>query len=1084
MPAPLTMRVSVSAIHSSIRNLAVAALTGLLLGQGAVAIDYTAVADGDWDNASTWSPAGVPGAGDRVVSMGANNVSVRGAEQIGDGTETVAINVDDIGALIIEPGASLTVAGHLNHSGWRGEIIIRAGAALLFDAAAGQQLEFQANNANQKLTFDGAPSNRGRLGLAAGAAGGWHIEAAGFRDSRINGSYGIISDSFNPLNDRGWFMSMANEPGDSEFVADHIEFLRCGEISIFGFDAGEFTRVELDALTFRAQAKSGALYTRPAFWFDGFGGETADSGPSQVPKSLTNIVSETQINLRYVAGYTLDHFVLGPDGAGNARDGNNAGNAASHNNVFMSTNAGGAATSLLADETRNVYFYTSANNPHGFDTRQLRGDALLSNFWFESAFLGQTDTGDAVLTNGPQYYVDTYGGDVPTLTISDSGTIGDSSGEARHPTLFTFNNGEGIRVAVRHSVALVGINAQAIALDENGATPTGAGVEFIDSIVYAELPDYGYALGSTDTAVSAGVDNFLRVDNNLYFNLKSDGADGALGVHTAQFSSAPDAASRVVDPLLLDDSRNLASWDAHLGGPGTAAHAIAEMMKRNDDSGFNPAYTVQALTRYVAEGHSTTRNDAIASDGLPIGPSLFEVPLVDPNGAGDPISVDLTGYGVAAQDNARGTGYIMYSPTNLFSRFASRPPFANNFRNFIAVRYGSGRWFYDDNNRYRPFTPADGDILVAAVDFTADTVTSLEGVDTQTLGIQTGYAEGDLVYAANQWNFPNFAFGEFDIDGTFFTPWADVTPPGNASLQNGGLEAGITGGTIDFLETLPGWQSVNFVEVWGSGFNGVNSTDGGNFVELDNAGGGIADRIWQNVDTDAGQVYRLSFSMRARGSNVRSADEAICVEFNGVKVRENCYSATRAGAWTTHTALVVGTGGSDEIAFREALNTGASDGTGPFLDNVAFEPLEDALLYREMERAELRGNFRIGLDGSAANGAYAHVPNGFGNFYNSLSGNYMDVDYHVTEAGDYALEGGFSARSSNDNSFWVVVNGLDAAAYLWDGPSNTSGYVPTFVSDRGVTSKVVVTLQPGIHRVRVYQREDGTRLDWLRLVAQ
>ena len=74
-------------------------------------------------------------------------------------------------------------------------------------------------------------------------------------------------------------------------------------------------------------------------------------------------------------------------------------------------------------------------------------------------------------------------------------------------------------------------------------------------------------------------------------------------MHEVPFTQPIDQHSLIGVPKFTDNRRNLASWDAALGGPGTAQHAIVELMKRNDDSEFNPAYNVAALTKYIAEGY-------------------------------------------------------------------------------------------------------------------------------------------------------------------------------------------------------------------------------------------------------------------------------------------------------------------------------------------------------------------------------------------------------------------------------------------------------------------------------------------------
>jgi RHS repeat-associated protein len=124
---------------------------------------------------------------------------------------------------------------------------------------------------------------------------------------------------------------------------------------------------------------------------------------------------------------------------------------------------------------------------------------------------------------------------------------------------------------------------------------------------------------------------------------------------------------------------------------------------------------------------------------------------------------------VACQDTASGTGYILYSAESVFTRFIAHPPEANNAVHFICVKYESSLWKYDDNTAYYVFEPADSDILVAAVDFTNDTVASLVGQNTVENGIVKGYSSGNLTFTADWYNGASND-GEFGLGGSSFTP--------------------------------------------------------------------------------------------------------------------------------------------------------------------------------------------------------------------------------------------------------------------------------------------------------------------------
>jgi hypothetical protein len=131
--------------------------------------------------------------------------------------------------------------------------------------------------------------------------------------------------------------------------------------------------------------------------------------------------------------------------------------------------------------------------------------------------------------------------------------------------------------------------------------------------------------------------------------------------------------------------------------------------------------------------------------------------------------------GIAVDDPTTGIGFIMYSSEVVFDRFANHPPFFANsqFANsdhFIAVRYnqGSASWQYNDNFTWRNFMRTAGDRLLASVNFTTDTITSLQGTNSLFQGMTMGYIDGDLTFAANQ--FDGVAnTGEFEVGGTYFT---------------------------------------------------------------------------------------------------------------------------------------------------------------------------------------------------------------------------------------------------------------------------------------------------------------------------
>ncbi|MEN6407242.1 MAG: hypothetical protein ABFC77_12320 [Thermoguttaceae bacterium] len=83
------------------------------------------------------------------------------------------------------------------------------------------------------------------------------------------------------------------------------------------------------------------------------------------------------------------------------------------------------------------------------------------------------------------------------------------------------------------------------------------------------------------------------------------------------------------------------------------------------------------------------------------------------------VALGAVNRGVAAQDSATGTGFILYSVESLGTRFSANPPYTDNSDYLIAVKYTGGQWYYDNNSNYVAFTPRASDVLIAAVDFSS-----------------------------------------------------------------------------------------------------------------------------------------------------------------------------------------------------------------------------------------------------------------------------------------------------------------------------------------------------------------------------
>lgn len=199
---------------------------------------------------------------------------------------------------------------------------------------------------------------------------------------------------------------------------------------------------------------------------------------------------------------------------------------------------------------------------------------------------------------------------------------------------------------------------------------------------------------------------------------------------------------------------------------------------------------------------------------------------------GPSIPLGALNRGIAAQDGATGIGYIMYSQQSVHTRWAASPPHQRNSDHLIAVKYISGQWHYDRNVSYVAFTPVASDLLMFEVDFSADTVTDLKGSSGLVNGLESGYADGDLVITPNIWGgSPNP--GEFGTAGTWFSRNAG-TP-----LQLKVLVAGKPSTQVELV-----WEYWNPSTGWTKAGSPQSETIAIDTIDPDNFDPGLA------VDTD------------------------------------------------------------------------------------------------------------------------------------------------------------------------------------------------------------------------------------------
>lgn len=166
-------------------------------------------------------------------------------------------------------------------------------------------------------------------------------------------------------------------------------------------------------------------------------------------------------------------------------------------------------------------------------------------------------------------------------------------------------------------------------------------------------------------------------------------------------------------------------------------------------------------------------------------------------------SIGAINHGIAVVDTLTGTGYVMFSEENLFTRFGASGPYIDNSDHLIGVRYFDDQWHYDNNNSndgWVPFGTVDSDRLIASLDFGADTITSLQGSTGSVFGIKQGFDSADMRFRADYFN-GTTNDGDFTIEGTYFVTGASSSHRDLGSVAQGVAVADGETGTGYFMHS-------------------------------------------------------------------------------------------------------------------------------------------------------------------------------------------------------------------------------------------------------------------------------------------
>ncbi|WP_447978074.1 hypothetical protein [Candidatus Nitrospira bockiana] len=601
---------------------------------------FTTAANGNWNQGATWGNAGnvqgvdYPGPGDTATINHA--VTVTANQTVGTspvaGTDVVTVN-GTAGSLTIAAGIILKVRGDLALA--NAVLTLNAGAGYRFDStAAGSpgttnyriKIGTAHNQNSSKVVANGTVGNICTITYEAGGAPGY-FDAGGFIEGgKLTLTYTDLTDVYNPSGNR---MIQNNLDIRTNTGPPELRFINCIFNGCGSFYVGTFS------------STAGNVEFRDSTWLnsrDTFVYRWIQTGTPTGTRSCTGCVFDKEVQHHEPNGWTFYDCQFWAKWTGSLGGGTitQFERILAYQNVDTSSIIGNFPNGTAKD----YYMLAGAGipaSPHGLS--QANNAAVISDGGiFE--YLGTDDNGEMLLTGGA-------GGSFTALNNLVLPNA-DASGDKSSGQLFANLGGSGLTVRAYHNT--VHSSRLGTTFGENYAGHLDMCPEWRDNTYWARAVQGVHTNGNqmltyvetghvgvrTTDVVQSG-----NIHHNNLFNLQTgtctlNGSNQTVtGHHNFVFSSAslPNSVGGLaVNPQFVDDSRDIAKWDASLGGPGTAANAMAELKKRNNRSGYNPAYSVAGLVNYVKAGfvprNSKLRTASDAGQGSWIG-AAQGVPMVN-----------------------------------------------------------------------------------------------------------------------------------------------------------------------------------------------------------------------------------------------------------------------------------------------------------------------------------------------------------------------------------------------------------------------------------------------------------------------